>query len=793
MGVYNISALLITIMGYFLGSCRCFIYPSQMIQRFEHSRKNRPNNILHDAKNEETDTQTENRISDKELEENINNEDWKKTGMKIPPATITSPYPVILDHTGRPWHSNKSLENISNLQRDTLPYKPTTRPDGSVKTWRAYLGPGQSMLRRRPAAGQVPHFEVDDERWHAYYERLVAYKENHGHTNYVYNRENGNDVDNTKIDYEDDIDSKLGAWCNRQRYYYSIYQANNNCEFDTLTKKRTAFISEYRIEKLREIGFDLSIYNYKWHERYEQLKAFYTKHGHCRLKVNNLDIEEMDTEEALYFWVKLQRLERKKFDCIEGIVCDVEDGVEQNEKVKLNQNIDISTTMTQERIDLLNEINFDWDPRDSAWERNFERLRIYHKENGNCRVPSKSIALQDQDDEFNLSDDENEDYELDDEQAEDGDTTDQLYKLGKWVNRQRELYRNLNGNDSNVRSSLTAVRISKLNTLYFEWDPLDSLWNQRYQEMLEYKKIHRHCNVPVDYEPNPSLGIWTSQQRKYYHQREQNEEETQSKKNNGNTRNMYMTKERIEKLEEIGFAFRHADMQWEDQFNMLLLYKEANGDCNVPRVYKANAKLGNWVHWQRRQYQLLSVPNKTSSMTKERKEKLEEIGFEWEISRTRGKLTAWEKNFVLLKKYKKIHGHCNVGKKDMENDNTWRELYPWVLAQRSQYKLFLRKVRDPNSRNVIKPKRIQKLESLGFIWNTKTALWNTRLAELKAYKEQNGNCRVPISYAENKKLGQWVSVQRVQYKKWQNGDKTTMTEKRIVILESLDFEWSIRK
>ena len=48
-------------------------------------------------------------------------------------------------------------------------------------------------------------------------------------------------------------------------------------------------------------------------------------------------------------------------------------------------------------------------------------------------------------------------------------------------------------------------------------------------------------------------------------------------------------------------------------------------------------------------------------------------------------------------------------------------------------------------------------------------------------------------YAENPQLGNWVSTQRAQYKKFQQDPSTSsMTQERIERLESIGFEWNGR-
>ena len=62
--------------------------------------------------------------------------------------------------------------------------------------------------------------------------------------------------------------------------------------------------------------------------------------------------------------------------------------------------------------------------------------------------------------------------------------------------------------------------------------------------------------------------------------------------------------------------------------------------------------------------------------------------------------------------------------------------------------------------------------------------------ELVAYKAKYGNYHVPTKYKDNKALGRWVSTQRAEYKKYQEGQaKTSMNAGKIRRLESIGFAW----
>jgi len=95
-----------------------------------------------------------------------------------------------------------------------------------------------------------------------------------------------------------------------------------------------------------------------------------------------------------------------------------------------------------------------------------------------------------------------------------------------------------------------------------------------------------------------------------------------------------MTIERIRKLEAIGFVWNFRHYAWNQQYlNLVAFKKQTSPDpdqqhCNVPRDYPANQALGNWANTQRTQYRFLQE-GKKSSMTIERIQKLEAIGFAW--------------------------------------------------------------------------------------------------------------------------------------------------------------------
>jgi len=142
----------------------------------------------------------------------------------------------------------------------------------------------------------------------------------------------------------------------------------------------------------------------------------------------------------------------------------------------------------------------------------------------------------------------------------------------------------------------------------------------------------------------------------------------------------------------------------------------------------------------------------------------------------------WNTMFAKLKEYREKHGDCMVPQRtgDKEKD----KLGMWVCNQRHFYRLFL-EGKQPSTGH-IKAHRIEALESIGFVWNVREGAWSMRYAALKAYREKNGDCRVPKA---KKDLRKWVDQQRYQYRDYKAGRPTCITADRIQKLEEIGFEW----
>ena len=149
------------------------------------------------------------------------------------------------------------------------------------------------------------------------------------------------------------------------------------------------------------------------------------------------------------------------------------------------------------------------------WNTMYHKLVEFKKRHGHCNVAQdRSLRKRDMQDEDN------------DRKA-----------LGRWVGNQRVFHKYyLNGDKRYIKPH----RIDALNKLGFVWDVKEQRWIEKYQDLLEYKRLHGHFGVT--WKEDKGLCEWVRRQRYQYHRMQGKESTT-------------LTQERINKLYSIGFQF----------------------------------------------------------------------------------------------------------------------------------------------------------------------------------------------------------------------------------------------
>ncbi|CAJ1966103.1 unnamed protein product [Cylindrotheca closterium] len=111
--------------------------------------------------------------------------------------------------------------------------------------------------------------------------------------------------------------------------------------------------------------------------------------------------------------------------------------------------------------------------------------------------------------------------------------------LSNWTKRQRHQYRlKMEGR----HTTLTEERQVMLENLGFVWDSHAAAWNERWEQLRDFRLEHGHSRVPKNYPKNQPLAIWVKCQRRQFRLWSQN------KRSN-------ITRERVERLKDLDFVF----------------------------------------------------------------------------------------------------------------------------------------------------------------------------------------------------------------------------------------------
>ena len=147
---------------------------------------------------------------------------------------------------------------------------------------------------------------------------------------------------------------------------------------------------------------------------------------------------------------------------------------------------------------------------------------------------------------------------------------------------------------------------------------------------------------------------------------------------------------------------------WGEHMKDLNQFKVRNGHCRVPRHYNDNPKLGRWVMNVRSHFQFIQKGKKSSLITEERLQQLQDIDFDFapkNKSHTKYYVDRWVHHLQELYQFKQKNGHCRVPQRYKPN----KKLGGWVLYVRHQYR------KHQNGQpSTMTPDRIDQLKQLGF-------------------------------------------------------------------------------
>ena len=279
-----------------------------------------------------------------------------------------------------------------------------------------------------------------------------------------------------------------------------------------------------------------------------------------------------------------------------------------------------------------------------------------------------------------------------------------------------------------------------------------SVWMQSFDRAKAYYLREGNLKIHINYVDSTGLklGKWLSLQRLKY--------------NNGS-----LGEEKISLLESIGIVWDKYDLQWNTQYNLLRDYLTDKDNSLYP--LSRLPRLGGYdiYHWcttQISQY-------KKGRLTSDRKNLLEQLGFVWNM-----KEQNWEEMFQITKQYyedfclSEGNTHLIVDSKEEH-----KKIKIWIKHQRADYK--------NKTNSLFTQERIDKLNSIGMVWNENDLQWLEKYEIAKEYYAKHGNLDVTIDI--NHILFTWIRTERKAYK------AGTLSEERIDALNRIGMIWDASK
>lgn len=133
----------------------------------------------------------------------------------------------------------------------------------------------------------------------------------------------------------------------------------------------------------------------------------------------------------------------------------------------------------------------------------------------------------------------------------------------------------------------------------------------------------------------------------------------------------------------------------------------------------------------------------------------------------KGNETLWDRGYEKLVEYKNNFGIVDVPKSLVFNGY---KLGRWCLQQKIYY-----------NKGELSQSRIDKLNSIGFVFDSLEEEWNRRYEQYKRYVSENKTLYVPKQTVyENENLGSWILTQKHRFKVGK------LSEERIKKLETID-------
>jgi len=296
------------------------------------------------------------------------------------------------------------------------------------------------------------------------------------------------------------------------------------------------------------------------------------------------------------------------------------------------------------RITEPNTLGMVWgSSRDAGYRIGVDHLRAYTAAEGHANVPRRFV-------------------------------TDDGFTLGTWVNSRRREHR---------ADTLSANKITELNTLGMVWDPRDVGYQIGVVHLRAYTAAQGNANVPAIYVADDgfTLGEWVGRRRK-------------------DRRAGRLSAKRVTELNALGMMWGPSRASYAAGYRIGVAHLRAyaavaEGHANMPATHVADDgfKLGAWVANRRHDH-------KVGRLSMARIAELDTLGMVWGSSRDAGYRIGLDH----LRVYTATAGHANIPSRFVTDDGF--KLGKWV-ANRRQDRTIGR----------LSTARIAELNTLRMVWD----------------------------------------------------------------------------
>lgn len=353
------------------------------------------------------------------------------------------------------------------------------------------------------------------------------------------------------------INPSLGRWCHNMKYVYKR-------KMEGKSLKGYLNMTDEQAQELKDLGFEFAMADHtprkSFQERLVELQAFIDANGHANVPSNyaqdpslghwasdvrrgsySLTSEQIETLTGMGFEFAVksrapnksfeERLEEcKEYAKIHGHP-NVPQGYKHNPllgqwcdqirksyaKAMGNNGAGVKgLRLTAPKIQALKDIGFDFHYKTvdrKTYEERIAEIKEYAEKHGHANIPP---------------------------------TYKENPGLGMWVANLRSSYKRFQKNKQNYKGlQFTEERLQQLRDVGFDFDlKCGKTFEDRLEELKEYKAKHGDVHVSQKYKGNPSLGSWCANMRTAYR-----------RKKEGKPTLFKMTDERIKILEDMGFEF----------------------------------------------------------------------------------------------------------------------------------------------------------------------------------------------------------------------------------------------